>query len=86
MKKFLLALAGFIFGVFTQFVGLIIGLQVSPALGTVLTFPSILVTLLYGQPLGGLPPEARLLGLGFAGLLGAALFLGIAALINRRRR
>ena len=42
----------------------------SPALGTVLTFPSILVTMFYGLPLGGLPPEVRLSGLGFAGLLG----------------
>lgn len=84
MRKVTIGIFGFIFGVVCQFVGFIIGLQVSVTVGTILVFPSILlVSVLYGLPLGEAPGWLRLAALAFSGLVGAGIFIGVQQAVRR---
>lgn len=51
MKRSLL-IFGALFGLLAPFLGLFIGLQVSPALGTILIFPFILASGIFDIPVG----------------------------------
>lgn len=87
MRKVTVGIFGFIFGIICQFVGLIIGLQVSVTLGNILMFPTILlVSVFYGLPLGEAPGWLRLATLAFSGLVGAGIFLGVQQMVRRRRK
>ncbi|MBF2734977.1 MAG: hypothetical protein ISN28_01115 [Ectothiorhodospiraceae bacterium AqS1] len=54
------ALALLAFGAAVSAAGLFAGLQVAPVLGTAMLAPAIGLAILFGQPLGGLAPAAKL--------------------------
>ena len=65
--------AGALCGLAAPFTGLFVGLQVSPAPGTVLAAPFVALAVLTGTPLGMMSPALLLAGLGLSVLAGAAL-------------
>ena len=68
---------GIVAGIILPVVGLFVGLQVSPVLGTVLVAPYIAVAALFDTYLGHMDGFARLLGLGLTVLTYVLLAFGV---------
>ena len=77
---------GIAVGIVVPAVGLFIGLQVSPALGTVLVAPYIGVAALFDTYFGNMSGFARLLGLGLSILAYVLLAFGVRHLFRRAVR
>lgn len=80
MKKML---AGFVFGLIAPVIGLFIGLQVSTAVGNLLTFPIIGVSILLDVPFGLMSTAVRLGAWLFSGIVWAVIFYVIGQLVGR---
>ena len=78
------ATAGFVFGLISPLVGIFLGLQVSPTLGTVFAFPLIAAGWLVGEPFGHLSTLARVATLLVSGFVWRALFIWAAAAFRGR--
>ena len=77
---------GIVAGIIVPVIGLFIGLQVSPAFGTVLVAPYIAVAALFDTHLGHMHGFARLLGLGLSILTYVLLAFGIRQLVRLAMR
>ena len=73
---------GIVAGVVVPAIGLFIGLQVSPALGTVLVVPYIGVAALFDMYVGSMSGFARLLGLALSILTYVVLTFGVRHFIH----
>lgn len=78
------ALAGFVFGVVTPLVGVFLGLQVAPLLGTIFAFPLIAAGWLMGEPFGHLSAALRFAALLASGAVWAAIFWSVARVLRAR--
>lgn len=79
------ALAGFVFGVVVPFIGVFLGLQVAPLLGTIFAFPFIAAGWVMGEPFGHLSAALRFAALLISGLVWAAVFWTVARALRARR-
>ncbi|MBI2612819.1 hypothetical protein HYW59_03380 [Candidatus Kaiserbacteria bacterium] len=75
---------GGVFGLVAPFVGLFIGLQVSPVVANVLMFPIIGLAYVVGQPFGMWNPMLMLLGLALSVAAWALVFSIVAKFLKRR--
>lgn len=78
MKANRMFLYGAIFGMVSPIIGLIMGLQVVPLLGTILMFPYVILSWLLGQPIGMLSDLWMMTGLLFSMLFWGCVFLFVA--------
>jgi len=70
---------GAFFGVIAPFLGLFVGLQIVPFLGTILLFPSVLISKVSGQPLGDFSTSLMV----FSFILSIIAWGGIFVLMGR---
>ena len=70
---------GALFGVIAPILGLFVGLQIVPFLGTILLFPSVLISKVNGQPLGEFSTSLMVLSF----ILSIIVWGGIFVLIGR---
>ena len=70
---------GIIVGIIAPIFGLFLGLQAPPILGTILTAPLILLTIVTGDALGNLSGLMRIVGI----LISIGLWTAIFALIDK---
>lgn len=80
----LAAIFSFLFGVLTPFVGVFLGLQVAPLLGTIFAFPLLAAGWLVGEPIGQLSPLIRAGALLASGLVWSFIFVLTAKVLKRR--
>ena len=78
-------IAGAVCGFFAPLFGLFLGLQVSPALGTLVMAPFVALSALTGTPIGEMSGFLRWTGLALSILTGAALGAGVQHLCHRWR-
>lgn len=74
---------GACFGAAAPIIGMFLGLQVAPALGTIFMAPFVALTLLTGIPIGMMPVPLRGVGFVLSILTGAALGYLVQALIRK---
>ncbi len=77
IKEKKVAIAGFIFGLIAPVFGLFFGLQVSPTLGNIFTFPWIIIAMLTDSAFGYWMGVTRWIAFVFSGLVWSLIFLGI---------
>ena len=78
------AILGFLFGAITPFVGVFLGLQISPFLGTLFAFPFLAAGWMFGEPFGSLSPLIKVGALLLSGLVWSFIFLSTAKALSRR--
>lgn len=74
---------GGIFGFFAPFVGLFVGLQVSPIVANVFMFPIIGLSMILGTPFGMWGMGLKLVALGLSIIAWASIFGIVHALVKR---
>ncbi len=79
-------IAGAVFGLFAPFVGLFLGLQASPGLGTAFMAPFVALSVLTGVPFGEMSAGLRWVALALSVLTGAALGAILQRVIRPRKR
>ena len=80
----LAAILGFLLGVVTPLLGVFLGLQVSPLLGTIFAFPLIAASWLVGEPFGNLSHWISASALLAFGLIWSFIFVSAAKVLRRR--
>ena len=74
---------GAIFGLLAPFIGMFVGLQVAPFLGTILMFPFAIISKIIGQPLGEFSTIVMILSIVLSIVLWGFIFTGIAKIISK---
>ena len=74
---------GFLFGLFIPFIGISIGLLLSPTLASILLFPLVILSINFDMPIANLLNEARFISYTLLGLSYAIIFKVIAVFIKK---
>jgi ABC-type dipeptide/oligopeptide/nickel transport system permease subunit len=85
MMKNKALLWGGVFGLAAPFVGMFVGLQVSPMVANILMFPIVTLSVVLGQPFGAWSPMLMLAGLAVSIVFWALVFAVINTLLKRIR-
>ena len=75
---------GGVFGLIAPFVGLFVGLQISPVVANVLMFPIIGLSYVLGTPFGMWGPSLMILGIALSIVMWALVFGIVAKLLKQR--
>jgi hypothetical protein len=84
MKQKKALLWGALFGLIAPFVGLVVGLQVSPTIANIVMFPIIALAAVLKSPFGMWSTELKIGGLVLSIVVWALLFAAVSRLLRRR--
>ena len=77
---------GGVFGLVAPFVGVFVGLQVSPMVANVLMFPVLAMSVMLGSPFGMWSPALMLVALVLSVIVWALVFAAVDMLVKRMRK
>lgn len=77
---------GGLFGLVAPFIGMFIGLQVSPMVANVLMFPIIGMSAMLQSPFGAWSPALMLAGLALSIIVWALAFLAVGVVVGQIRK
>ncbi|KKW44602.1 MAG: hypothetical protein UY94_C0019G0012 [Parcubacteria group bacterium GW2011_GWA2_56_21] len=77
---------GGVFGLVAPFVGMFVGLQVSPMVANVLMFPVLAMSVMLGSPFGMWSPALMLVALVLSVIVWALVFLAVKMVLGQMRK
>jgi len=77
---------GGVFGLVAPFVGVFVGLQVSPMVANVLMFPVLAMSVMLGSPFGMWSPALMLVALVLSVIVWALVFLAVKMVLGQMRK